>query len=218
MAEAEPLELTLPSGGGVEALWLDAPKAVFVFAHGAGAGMNHPFMAAVAEGLQGRGVATLRFDFPYITAGRRLPPRAHTLTGIARAAVAYAAARAGGRRLWAGGKSMGGRVVSMAESEAPLGIDGLLFLGFPLHPAGKPGTERASHLERTSVPLRFISGTRDSLATPELMDRTVERLGARAELHRVEAADHGFDVLVRSGRRRPEVMAELATVAAGWIA
>jgi len=213
----EQLRIPLSGGGGVDALRLEAPGPLYIFAHGAGAGMRHPFMTEVAERLQRRGVASLRFDFPCISEGRRLPPRVHTLTGVVRDVVAGAKEGAEGRPLWAGGKSMGGRVASMAEAEAPLGIDGLLFLGFPLHPAKRPGVERAEHLRETECPLRFISGTRDALARGDLLDATVEELGERARLHPVEAADHGFDVLVRSGRSRDEVLEELVEVAARWI-
>lgn len=217
MPTADQVQIPGPDGSSLDGLWLDGPRSLFVFAHGAGAGMRHPFMRDLAERLQVRGVATLRFDFPYITAGRRLPPRAHTLTEVARAAVAFGRARAGDRPVWAGGKSMGGRVTSMAEAADPLGIDGLMFLGFPLHPAKRPSVDRAEHLSETSVPLRFVSGSRDALARNDLLRETIDQLGSRAELHRVEAADHGFGVLVRSGRTRDEVMDELAGAVAAWI-
>jgi len=218
VASAEKLRIGLSEGGHVDALHLEAPGPVYLFAHGAGAGMRHRFMEEVAERLQRSGVATLRFDFPWITRGRRLPPRAHTLTGVIRDVAAYARQLAAGRALWAGGKSMGGRVTSMAEAEEPLGVDGLLFLGFPLHPAKRPGVERAAHLRDTDLPLRFISGTRDALARPDLLEATLAKLGDRAQLHPIEAADHGFEVLVRSGRTRDEVLDDLVGAAVRWIA
>jgi len=217
MGHAEEFTFETPDAGAVRAIWLDAPDAVLAFAHGAGAGMRHRFMESVAERFAARGVATLRYEFPYITAGRRLPPPARMLTPVARAAVNRAGERAGTRTLWAGGKSMGGRVTSMAAAEAPLGVDGLLFLGFPLHPAGRPGTERAAHLAELDVPLRFVSGTRDALARPDLLAGVMADLAPRAEAHTVEAADHGFDVLVRSGRTTDEVLDEVVGVAVEWM-
>jgi len=213
----ESLRFGVEGVGAVHGRWVDGPDGVFVFAHGAGAGMDHAFMEGVAARLGRSGIATLRWDFPYIRAGRPLPPAVRTLLPVARAAVDVARERAAGRPLWAGGKSMGGRVVSMAEAEEPLGADGLIFVGFPLHPRGRPSTERARHLCETAPPLRFVSGTRDRLADPALLDGVVADLGARAELHAVAGADHGFHVLVRSGRTDAQVLDEVAETIVGWI-
>ncbi len=217
MAAAEQVRIPVAEGEPVRGLWLDGPRGVYAFAHGAGAGAQHTFMKGVAVRLQARGIATLRFDFPYITEGRRLPPRAHTLTGVLRAAVEYARGRAAGRPVWAGGKSMGGRVASMAEADRPLGVAGLVFLGFPLHPARRPGVERADHLSDVKVPMRFLSGTRDALARRDLLAPAVAGLGDSAELHWIESADHGFGVLVRSGRTRADVLDEISERVAAWI-
>ncbi len=215
--EAESVRFAADGVDVVHGLWLDGSDGVFVFAHGAGAGMDHPFMEGVAHRLAGYGVATLRYDFPYIRAGRPLPPAIGTLPPVARAAVTEARERAAGRPVWAGGKSMGGRVTSMAEADDPLGVEGLIFVGFPLHPRGRPGHDRADHLRETACPLRFVSGTRDQLADVDLLGPVVRGLGARAELHLVEGADHGFHVLVRSGRTDAEALDEVATTIAGWI-
>ena len=217
MTAAEEVRIEMDEGSAVRGLWIDGAAAVFVFAHGAGAGMEHAFMRALAERLARLDVATLRYDFPYIVAGRPLPPRPPTLVPVVRAAVAFALRRAAGRPVWAGGKSMGGRVTSMAEADAPLGVAGLIFVGFPLHPDGRPATDRADHLAATAVPLRFVSGTRDRLARPDLLETTVAGLGSRARLHTVAGADHAFHVLVRSGRTDDEVLDEVAGAVAGWL-
>jgi len=213
----EPLTFDVDGMGTVHGRWLDGPDGVFVFAHGAGAGMDHPFMEGLAGRLAASGVATLRYDFPYIREGRPLPPAIGTLPPVARAAVGVARKRASGRPMWAGGKSMGGRVTSMAEADESLGVEGLIFIGFPLHPGGRPSTDRAAHLDETSCALRFVSGTRDRLAEPGLLGTVADDLGRRAEFHRVEGADHGFHVLVRSGRTDDEVLDEVAAIVAGWI-
>jgi predicted alpha/beta-hydrolase family hydrolase len=193
-------------------------RARLVLAHGAGAGMSHPFMLGMAERLARRDVAVLRYDFPYMREGRRLPDRAPRLLPVVRAAVEVERGEGGDAPIWAGGKSMGGRMTSMAEDEAPLGVDGIVFLGFPLHPARKPSTTRAEHLERTRVPLRFVAGTRDALATPELLEGVLDRLGPRAARHVIEDADHAFRVPRRTGRSDDEVLDEIADAVAGWIA
>lgn len=193
-------------------------RAALVLAHGAGAGMRHAFMEALAEQLAARGVATLRYQFPYAELGRRRTDRPPLLTATVRAAVAHAASLWPALPLFAGGKSMGGRMTSLAASEAPLEpVRGLVFFGFPLHPAGKPGVARAEHLAATAVPLLFLQGPRDKLAELELLAPVVEKLGARATLHRVDGADHSFHVLVRSGRTDDEVLAELAGTTVAWI-
>jgi len=167
--------------------------------------------------LADRGIATLRYQFPYTEAGGRRPDRRPVLVQAARAAAVSAAELAPGLPLIAGGKSMGGRMTSQAQSDQALpGVRGLAFLGFPLHPAGKPGTDRADHLFDTSVPLLFLQGTRDKLAELELLTPIASKLGERAELHVVEGGDHGFDVLKRSGRTPEEVMDELASTLRTW--
>ena len=196
-------------------------RARLVLAHGAGAGMTHPFMETVAERLAARDVAVLRYDFPYMREGRRLPDRAPKLLPVVRAAVAaeIEVAGRGGENapLWAGGKTMGGRMTSMAEAESPLGIEGTTVLGFPLHPAGRPSIDRAEHLRSTAVPLRFVSGTRDALATQGLLERVVSELAPRAHLHPIDAADHAFHVPKRSGRSDDDVLDEIASTVAAWL-
>lgn len=199
--------LTLPGGAA----------ACLVFAHGAGAGMRHPFMAAVAEGLAARGVGCLRYQFPYMEAGSKRPDRPAVAHAAVRAAVAEAARLAPGLALLAGGKSFGGRMTSQAQAASPLpGVRGLVFLGFPLHPAGRPSEERAAHLAGVRVPMLFVQGTRDALADPALLGPVVARVGGR--LVPIEDADHSFHVPVRSGRRDPEVLAAVLDTVAGWIA
>ncbi len=196
----------------------DEAWALLVFGHGAGAGMAHPFMQAVAERLGQRGVASFRYQFPYMEQGRRRPDHAPRLTGTVRSAVATAHALAGDLPLIAGGKSMGGRMTSQAWAAEPLsGVAGLVFFGFPLHSPAKPGMERADHLSEVAIPMLFLQGTRDKLALMDLVTPVCERLGARATLHVVDGADHGFHVLKRSGRTDEEVLDELADVTKGWI-
>lgn len=207
-------------GEEVSALWLrpDAAVAALVLAHGAGAGVGHPFLERLAAELAAHGIATLRYQFPYMEAGRRYPDRPPRLTATVRAAVAYAAELAAGLPLLAGGKSMGGRMSSQAAADAPLpGVGGLVFFGFPLHSAGKPGTERADHLRAVDLPMLFLQGTRDNLARLELLAPVCRDLGERATLHVVEGADHGFAVLARSGRTAAEVMTELGATTRGWL-
>lgn len=210
-----------PTIGEVPGL-LVRPKSascLFVLAHGAGAGMHHPFMETVAGAVAARGIATFRYEFPYRVRGRGAPDRPPVLTATVRAAVHAAAKAAPDLPLVAGGKSMGGRMTSTAASEAPLpGVCGIAFLGFPLHPPGRPGGKRADHLERVTVPMLFLQGTRDPLAEIELIRPVCERLGPRARLHVVEGGDHSFAVLKRSGRNADEVMAELADTIASWAA
>jgi len=192
--------------------------ACYVVAHGAGAGMTHPFMAAVADGLAERRIATLRYQFPYMERGsRRLdgPALAHATV---RAAVAAAARLAPSLPLVAGGKSFGGRMTSQAQAEAPLpGVRGLAFLGFPLHPANKPSDDRAKHLSEVRVPMLFLQGTRDALAAMRLLAPVIERLGDMAALAPVLDADHAFHVPVRSGRTDMQALAEALDTLAAWI-
>jgi predicted alpha/beta-hydrolase family hydrolase len=215
-------ELSITVGervGQVSALLLRPADArwLYVLAHGAGAGMRHRFMSGVAEALAERGVATLRYQFPYTEAGGRRPDPPGVLQATVRAAVTTAATVAPGLPLLAGGKSLGGRMTSSAAAKSTLpGVRGLVFLGFPLHAPGRSGIERAEHLDQVGVPMLFLQGTRDALADLDLMRSVCDRLGARAMLHVVEGGDHSFAVLKRSGRSDAEVIAELADTIAGW--
>ena len=217
---SQKLEIAVGHATSVSALLILPPqaRACFVFAHGAGAGMTHPFMEAVATGLAERGVATLRYQFPYMEKASKRPDP----PGIAQAAVRAAVAEAGRHcvnlRLIAGGKSFGGRMTSQAQAAAPLaGVRGLAFLGFPLHPAGKPSSDRAKHLADVRIPMLFMQGTRDNLAEVSLLEPVVKSLGPSASLHRVEGADHSFHVPARSGRKDSEVMDEILDAFANWI-
>jgi len=207
------------SAGTVSALLSRPPDArwMLVFGHGAGAGMRHHFMEDAAQALAARGIATFRYQFPYVEQGsRRIDPQPILLATV-RSAVRAAREAAPDLPLLAGGKSMGGRMTSLAASKEPLeGVNGIAFFGFPLHPAGEPGTERAEHLAAVSIPMLFLQGTRDKLADLDLLRPIAERLGARATLHVVEGADHGFDVLKRSGRTATDVLDELAATVAAW--
>jgi predicted alpha/beta-hydrolase family hydrolase len=197
----------------------DGAQECYVMAHGAGAGMKHAFLAAIAEGLAARGVATLRYQFPYMEQGgkRTDPPKvAHAAV---RAAVAEAARLAPGLPLFAGGKSFGGRMTSQAQALSPLpGVRGLVFLGFPLHPAGRPSEERAQHLSDVHIPMLFLQGTRDELAEETLIRKVTSELGARAELVLIPDADHSFHVPARSGRKDDAVREELMDTMLEWIA
>jgi predicted alpha/beta-hydrolase family hydrolase len=194
-------------------------RCLLLFAHGAGAGMHHRFMAAMSASLAAAGIATLRYQFPYMEAGARRPDARPTLLATVRAAVAAARAAAPDLPLLAGGKSMGGRMTSQAAAEAPLeGVRGLVFFGFPLHPAGRLATERAEHLDRVGLPMLFLQGERDKLAELELLRPVCARLGARATLHVVPDADHGFHVPKTAGRSDAEVIDHLARAVASWAA
>ena len=195
-----------------------AARALLVLGHGAGAGMRHPFMAATADRLAVEGIATLRYQFPYMESGLSRTDTPAVAMATVRAACAEAARLAGDLPVIAGGKSFGGRMTSSAQAESPLAdVGGLVFLGFPLHPPKRPGTSRAEHLDRVTVPMLFLQGTRDDLADLELIRTVIGRLGPRATLHVVDGADHSFAVLKRSGRTADEVLAELAGAVAGWI-
>lgn len=214
------LKIPLADGAAVSGM-LDAPgdaRACYVFAHGAGAGMNHVFMTAIADGLAQRGIATLRFQFPYMEQGSRRTDPAKVAHMAVRAAVHEAAKRLPHLPLFAGGKSYGGRMTSQAQAAEPLpGVKGIIFVGFPLHPAGQPSLERADHLADVRVPMLFLQGTRDALADLDLMRKACAKLGSRATLHVVEGGDHSFHVLARSGRTDREVQDELLDTMAGWI-
>jgi len=208
------------SAGDVAALSLRPPSAVagLVLAHGAGAGMRHAFMAAIAERLAARGIATLRYQFPYMERTSSRPDPAPVLMATVRSAVEAATRTLGDLPLFAGGKSMGGRMTSGAYALRPLpAVRGLVFYGFPLHPAGRPSTDRAEHLARVAQRMLFLQGPRDTLADPDLLARVCRSLGERATLHVVEGADHGFHVLKRSGRTDEDVLDELADATADWM-
>ena len=214
------LKLKVDSANDVSALLLrpSGARACFIFAHGAGAGMTHQFMETVAAGLCDRDIATLRYQFPYMERGSKRPDAPATAHAAVRAAVAEAARCCPGLPLFAGGKSFGGRMTSQAQATAPLaGVDGLAFLSFPLHPAGKPSDARAKHLSDVRVPMLFVQGTRDKLAELQLLEPLVTRLGASASLHLVQEADHSFHVPARSGRNDREAMSEVVGTLSAWI-
>jgi predicted alpha/beta-hydrolase family hydrolase len=214
------LTLTVDDAHRVSAL-LQLPssaRACLVLAHGAGAGMEHSFMAAVANEFETRGIATLRYQFPYMERGSKRtdpPPLCHATV---RAAVAEAARLAPGVPLFAGGKSFGGRMTSQAQASAPLAsVRGLLFLGFPLHAAGKPADERGKHLFDVTIPMLLLQGTRDELADLTLLEPLVQKLGDLATLNLVQDADHSFHVPARTGRKDPEVRREMLDAAVAWM-
>ncbi len=214
------LTIAVDGFGAISALLL-APsqmRACFVFAHGAGAGMTHGFMTGVAESLAAHGVATLRFQFPYMEKGSKRPDSPALAQAAVRAAVAEAARLYPDLPLIAGGKSFGGRMTSQAQSVRPLPrVAGLAFFGFPLHPAGKPSVSRAEHLDAIAVPMLFLQGTRDKLADIALLEPVVRRLGPLATLHAIDQADHGFHVPARSGRNDQAVITELTAAFAAWL-
>lgn len=194
-------------------------RLLYVLAHGAGAGMRHPFLENMAQRLAERGIATLRYQFPYMEHGSRRPDPPAVAEATVRAAVEEAARVAPGLPLVAGGKSFGGRMTSSAQANAPLtGVAGLVFLGFPLHPPGRPGITRAAHLDRVAVPMLFVQGTRDEFADLALLEQVIARLGKRATLHLVEGGDHSFKVLKRTGRTEAEAMADVVDAIADWTA
>jgi uncharacterized protein len=218
---SSPQQLTIEAGkaGPVSALLLrpDAPRACFVFAHGAGAGMTHSFMEAFANGLGERSIASLRYQFLYMEKGGKRPDPPALAQATVRAAVAKAAEIFPDITLIAGGKSFGGRMTSQAQAAASLpGVRGLAFVGFPLHPAGKPSTDRADHLAKVNIPMLFLQGSRDSLAEAALIEPVAQRLGPRAMLHLVDGADHSFHVLARSGRNDREALGEILDAFANW--
>lgn len=232
--DALPIGIPTASGEEVSGLLLRPPGAfaLLVLAHGAGAGMRHPFMDGIATRLAERGVATLRYQFPYVEAGRRSPDRPPALVRTVRAAVARARHLAEGLPIFAGGKSLGGRMTSTAAAEdgwraAPgsargqedvdATVHGVVFLGFPLHRPGQPSAERAEHLERVKLPLLFLQGTRDSLAALELLRPVLTSLGPHATLQVVDGADHGFRVSKSSGRSSEDVLDELADATVAWM-
>lgn len=217
----EPQRIAIGVGGEqVSGLLLrpDNARALYLFAHGAAVGMTHRAMQSNADGLAARGIATLRFQFPYMEKGRKRPDPPPVAHAAVRAAAAEAVRIAADLPLFAGGRSFGGRMTSQAQAHEPIaGVRGLALLGFPLHPAGQPGTERAQHLARVAVPMLFVSGERDALADLELLKPLVDGLGPRARLHVVSDADHGFNVPAKSGRTSAEAEAEALDALAEWM-
>ncbi len=217
---AEPVTIAVSADTQVSGLLLNPPRprAAYVFAHGAGAGMAHPFMAKVAEGLAARGIATLRYQFAYMERGSKRPDPPKLAHAAVRAAVAEAARRWPKLPLIAGGKSFGGRMTSQAQALAPMpGVRGLAFVGFPLHPAGAPSRERGTHLSDVQVPMLFLQGTRDALAFLDELKPLCQSLGARARLTLFADADHSFHVPAKTGRKDAEVMAEMLDAFAAWV-
>ncbi|HEX6707818.1 MAG TPA: alpha/beta family hydrolase [Albitalea sp.] len=213
--------LSIAVGDGHVSALLQAPadaRACYVFAHGAGAGMAHPFMVAVANGLAERGIASLRYQFPYMEQRSKRPDVPKVAHAAVRAAVTQAGQSLPGLPLVAGGKSFGGRMTSQAQAVSAMpGVRGLVFVGFPLHPPKQPSDDRAEHLAQVQVPMLFLQGTRDELADATLMRSVAQRLGERATLRFFEGADHSFHVLARSGRNDAEVMREMLDTLVAWV-
>jgi len=220
-SDAQPVTLAVGETFKVSGL-LDVPEgaqACYVLAHGAGAGMSHPFLAAVAKELAERRVATLRYQFPYMEQGTKRPDPPKLAHATVRAAVAEAHRLLPKLDLFAGGKSFGGRMTSQAQALAPLaGVRGLAFLGFPLHPAGQPSRERAKHLFEVRIPMLFLQGTRDALAVLEELEPVCRELGAHAALRLFEDADHNLHVPARTGKKDPQLRAELLDTLSAWMA
>ena len=217
---ADPVTIKVDNAHAVSGLMQHPPHALAccVLAHGAGAGMTHRFMVAVADGLAGRAIATLRFQFPYMEVRSKRPDRPTLAHATVRAAVATGAKLAPGLPLFAGGKSFGARMTSQAQAETPLpSVRGLIFLGFPLHPANKPSDERGRHLADVGIPMLFVQGTRDALADTRLLVPTVDALGAGATLQLLDHADHSFHVPVRSGQTDAQVLDQALDDAAAWM-
>jgi uncharacterized protein len=213
--------ITITGDHGIEVSGLlqtpPQPRACYVLAHGAGAGMKHRFLVAVATELSQRGIATLRYQFPYMERGAKRPDPPHIAHAAVRAAVAAASHALPGVALIAGGKSFGGRMTSQAQAKTPLpGVRGLAFLGFPLHPAGKPSQDRAAHLFDVHIPMLFLQGTRDTLAQLDQFEPVCQALGIRATLQLFADADHSFHVPARSGRSDAQVLGEVLDALAAW--
>jgi predicted alpha/beta-hydrolase family hydrolase len=220
MSSTENIRFAVQDAGEVSAIFLQPQSAqcLLVLAHGAGAGMNHPFMTAIADELAASQVASFRFQFPYMEQRRRVPDRPPILTPTVQAAVQAASKAAPDLPLFAGGKSLGGRMTSLAASEGRLDkVRGLVFFGFPLHPPNQPGTKRAEHLGEVKLPMLFLQGTRDALADLKLLRPILAKLGTRATLHVFEGADHSFHVLKSSGKTDKDVLTELAQSASDWM-
>ena len=219
-AETKPVSVAVDAATRVSGLFTQGSKcsALYVFAPGAGAGITHSFMEDVANGLAEREIATLRYQFPYMERGSGRPDPPPVCHATVRAAIEEAARLLPEVPLFAGGKSFGGRMTSQAQASAALpGVRGLVFLGFPLHLAKKPSDSRAAHLSDVRIPMLFLQGTRDELAELALLEPVTRKLGELATLEKIEAADHGFHVLVRSGRTNDQVMTELLDKARSWI-
>ncbi len=219
MDEGERLQFAVEGTGEVSAILMHPAKArcLLALAHGAGAGMTHPFLERLARELACVGVATFRYQFPYMEQRRRVPDAPSVATATVASAVRAAAKAAVGLPLFAGGKSFGGRMSSQAASLGLLdGVKGLVFFGFPLHPPNKPSTKRAEHLAKVEIPMLFLQGTRDTLADLKLLRPICADLGARATLHIIEAADHSFHVLKSSGNSDGDVLRESAETTATW--
>lgn len=218
--KTQELKLDIAQIGAVSAILMqpDKARACYVLAHGAGAGMRHVSMDRIAAGLAERGVATFRFNFPYMENKQGRPDQPAVAHAAVRAAVAEAARLCPGLKLIAGGKSFGGRMTSQAQAKAPLpGVKGLAFLGFPLHAAKKPSAERAGHLADVEIPMLFLQGTRDALADLGLLKPVIAALGPKATLHEVEGGDHSFAVLKKSGRSNDEALAGVLDTLTTWI-
>jgi uncharacterized protein len=219
MTTAKELRFAVEGAGEVSALLVRPakPRWLLVLAHGAGAGMKHPFLEALAHELTAAAIATFRYQFPYLEQHRRAPDRPPVLTATVTGAVHAAQEAAPGLALLAGGKSMGGRMTSTAASQHPLDqVRGLVFFGFPLHPPGQPSIKRADHLAKVTVPMLFLQGTRDAFAGLDLLRPVCEKLGPLATLHVIESADHSFHLLKSSGKTDAEVLRELAQTTATW--
>jgi predicted alpha/beta-hydrolase family hydrolase len=220
VADAQSLRIEVRPGETISALLIrpQQARACYVFAHGAGAGMAHSSMETIATGLGERGIATLRYQFPYMEKGSKRPDAPAVAHAAVRAAVAEAGRCCASLPLIAGGKSFGGRMTSQAQALTPLaGVRALAFLGFPLHPAGKPSSDRAKHLAEVKIPMLFLQGTRDALAERSLLEPVVKSLGTRATLHWSDGADHSFHVLKSSGRNDREVLGEVLDAFAAWV-
>jgi uncharacterized protein len=222
VASAAPKSITIAGGDRVRVSGLlqvsPGARACYVLAHGAGAGIHHPFMAAVAAELSERGIATLRYQFPYMERGSRRPDPPQLAHATVRAAVATTLHELPDLPLIAGGKSFGGRMTSQAQAASPLaGVRGLAFLGFPLHPSGRPSRDRGKHLFDVHIPMLFLQGTRDALATLDELEPLCQELGARADLKLFADADHSFHVPAKSGRQDAQVRASVLDALAAWI-
>ena len=214
------IKIDIEGGATVSGIWLAPakPRACLVLAHGAGAGMTHASMSAIAEGLHERGVASLRFQFPYMERGSKRVDSPGVAHAAVRSAVSEARKHGGKLPLYAGGKSFGGRMTSQAQAKAPLeGVRGLVFFGFPLHPAGAPSVERAAHLADVGVAMLFLQGTNDALAEVALIRRTVASIRRHATLKLIAEADHSFHVPKRSGRTNDQALAEVLDAAVEWM-
>jgi predicted alpha/beta-hydrolase family hydrolase len=220
MPNTENIRFAVQGAGEVSANLVRPENAecLLVLAHGAGAGMNHPFITALTSDLAASGVASFRFQFPYMEQRRKVPDHPPVLTATIQAAVQAASKAAPNLPLFAGGKSLGGRMTSLAASEGRLdNVRGLVFFGFPLHPPNQPGTKRAGHLREVKLPMLFLQGTRDALGDLKLLRPILAKLGTQATLHVVEGADHSFHVLKSSGRIDKDVLKELAQSASDWM-